>query len=615
MSSINKQFITAALTKDFPSTKRFLKFKKSFYSENKLPQPTNADIRELYEEMIAQKKIKRKISFEQSMLSRGVRTQSGVAVVAVLTKPYACPGKCAFCPSEENMPKSYLSNEPAVMRAIMNKFNPYRQVQSRLHALMINGHSTNKIELIVMGGTFSYFPKKYQVWFVKECFRACNEFELSRKSKYLPHRITEVENRKSDKKWQRQILEEQEIKKQHSPSQKVSFLQKQLLHEQKKNAKNKTKMVGLTLETRPDWINEKEIINFRELGCTRVELGVQSIYDDILKKNQRGHLTQSTIVATKLLKEAGFKINYHMMPGLYGSSPFSTTCVKGVKVRGTRTLGGFSDLQMFKELFSNPDYQPDMLKIYPTVVIKGTLLYRWWKQGKYKPLDNDTFEKLVIKIKNEAIPPYIRIQRLVRDVPLPSIEAGPTISNLRQVVAPKAHCQCIRCREIKGDYNQVAQQGGRSSRRRVTKWSDGRGGTSLLHYQISKTEKNTNQKIFLNRIDYPASDGKEIFLQFIDNDNRLYALLRLRINSASAPAPAIIREVHTYGKVTAVGKKDKNSPQHIGLGRKLLQEAEKIAKTEFGLTKIAVISGVGVRDYYRKNGYRLQNTYMIKRLG
>jgi elongator complex protein 3 len=583
MSAIHHQFITSALKKSFPSTERFLKFKKQFYNGHRLPQPTNADIRELYEKMIAQKEIKRKPSFEKSMLSRGVRTQSGVAVVAVLTKPYACPGKCAFCPSEENMPKSYLSNEPAVMRAIMNKFNPYKQIQARLHALMLNGHSTDKIELIVMGGTFSYFPKKYQYWFIKECFRACNEFELSRKSKVI--------NKKSSN---------------------LSLIQlsEQLLKEQHKNEKNKTKMVGLTLETRPDWINKKEIINFRQLGCTRVELGVQSIYDNILKKNRRGHLTQSTIDATKLLKEAGFKINYHMMPGLYGSSPFSTTCVKGVKVRGTRTLGGFSDLKMFKELFSNPDYQPDMLKIYPTVVIKGTPLYRWWKQGKYKPLDNDTFEKLVIKIKNKAIPPYVRIQRLVRDVPLPSIEAGPTISNLRQVVAPKAHCQCIRCREIKGDYQSTLCVKGvkiRGIQRRESYAGQVRtlGGFS---------EKNTNQKIFLNRIDYSASDGKEIFLQFIDNDNRLYALLRLRINSSSTPASAIIREVHTYGKVTAVGKKDKNSPQHIGLGRQLLQEAEKIAKTEFGLTKIAVISGVGVRDYYRKNGYRLQNTYMIKKL-
>ncbi len=567
MQNIHHKFIKKALKKSFPSTERFLKFKKQFYNGNKLPQPTNADIRELYEKMITQKKIKRKQSLEKVMLSRGVRTQSGVAVVAVLTKPYACPGKCAFCPTEENMPKSYLSNEPAVMRAIMNKFSPYKQIQSRLHALMINGHLTNKIELIVMGGTFSYFPKQYQTWFIKECFRACNEYKRGINIKKV------VSQRKT---------------------------KKNLLQEQKKNEKAKTRIVGLTLETRPDWINKKEIINFRRLGCTRVELGVQSIYDEILKKNRRGHLTQATIQATKLLKEAGFKINYHMMPGLYGSTPFHPLR-RAQRMQGKgghppfreKEDGGFSDFKMFKELFTNPDYQPDMLKIYPTVVIKHTPLYHWWKQGKYKPLDNKTFEKLVIRIKNEAIPPYTRIQRLVRDVPLPSIEAGPTISNLRQVVAPKAHCQCIRCREIKGKYQSTS-------------------------------------KIFLHRINYPASDGQEIFLQFTDKENRLYALLRLRINQPKTTPknnskfqipnskfityPSIIREVHTYGKLASIGERDKNSPQHIGLGKKLLKEAERITKEEFGLNKIAIISGIGVRDYYRKNGYRLQNTYMVKKL-
>lgn len=578
---IHSQFISEALRKSFSSTEHFLKFKKQFYSKNKLPQPTNADLRELYEKMITQKKIKRKPELEKAMLSRSVRTQSGVAVVAVLTKPYACPGKCAFCPTEENMPKSYLSNEPAVMRAIMNKFNPYKQIQSRLQALMLNGHPIDKIELIVMGGTFSYFPKQYQTWFIKECFRACNEYHQNRKNK-------------------KRIVNQ---------SATLKNLQKSLLTEQKKNEKAKVKIVGLTLETRPDWIDKKEIINFRRLGCTRVELGVQSIYDKILKKNRRGHLTQATIQATKLLKEAGFKINYHMMPGLYGSIPgvneakvnkagpikcsdsgtldpaFSELITKNNKPLNYKTKqNNFSDFKMFKKLFTNPDYQPDMLKIYPTVVIKNTPLYRWWKQGKYKPLDNKTFEKLVIRIKNEAIPSYTRIQRLVRDVPLPSIEAGPTISNLRQVVAPKTHCQCIRCREIKGEYQSTS-------------------------------------KIFLHRIDYPASDGQEIFLQIIDDQNRLYALLRLRINNAnknlaipSLKNSSIIREVHTYGKLASIGKSDKNSPQHIGLGKKLLKEAERITKEEFGLNKIAVISGIGVRDYYRQNGYRLRNTYMVKKL-
>jgi len=546
------QLITQASKLKFKNPEKFLSFKKSFCGALKIPQPTNANLREIYEDLILNKKIQRNLILEKSMLSRAIRTQSGVAVVAVLTKPSTCPGKCIFCPTEKNMPKSYLSNEPAVMRAIMNKFDARNQVQSRLKALELNGHSTEKIELIVMGGTFSYFPKAYQKKFILDCFRAANDYNKKLK-------VYKVE------KFVKSVNEKLKI-------------------EQKKNETAKHRIVGLTLETRPDYIDEKEIINFRNLGCTRVELGVQTIYDDILIKNNRGHLIDATKRATKLLKDAGFKINYHMMPGLLGSTVSK-------------------DFKMFQELFKNPDFQPDMLKIYPTVVTKNSELYDIWKKGNYKALNDKQFEKLIIKIKNEAIPAYTRIQRLIRDVPLPSIEAGPTVSNLRQIIEKETHCQCIRCREIKGEY----------------KLSD---------------------KIILDRIDYDASDGKEIFLQYVSPDkNKLYSLLRLRIPSSvchlerskctveisknsskklksylptALNNSAIIREIHTYGKLTDISKKDKNSPQHIGLGKKLVLEAERIARDEFGMKKIAVISGVGVRNYYRKNGYRLRDTYMVK---
>ncbi len=601
--NISQQFIVTALKKSFPSTKSFLNFKKSFFSKNKLPQPTNADLREVYEKMVAQKMIKRNSGLEQAMLSRAIRTQSGVAIVAVLTKPSSCPGKCIFCPTEKNMPKSYLSNEPAVMRAIMNKFHPYKQIQSRLKALELNGHSTDKIELIVMGGTFSYFPKRYQKWFIKECFRACNDYGKPNKfrnsnrnrdndhnhnhdyncNRNSNHNLSQNHNHnynhshKTPKTKNLQILSNtyyRSICKKDNYKAKLTVFE-ELKHEQKRNEQAKHRIVGLTLETRPDYIDAKEILNFRQLGCTRVEIGVQSVFDDILKLNKRGHLTKDTIHATKLLKDAGFKINYHIMPGLYGSSPAK-------------------DFKMFQELFSNPDFQPDMLKIYPTVVIKNAKLYKLWKSGKYQAMTDKQFENLIIKIKNKIIPPYTRIQRLVRDVPLPSIEAGPKISNLRQLVAKKADCQCIRCREIKGEFSP-------------------------------------KNKIILNRIDYKASDGKEIFLQFTNKQNKLYALLRLRIPSfqneklyQKLPVlrnSAIIREVHTYGKLTAVGQKDKTSPQHIGLGKKLIKEVEKIAHRELtkldipkSQQKIAVISGIGVRAYYRKLGYRLQDTYMTKKL-
>jgi len=547
--NLHENLIKSATQTAFSHPSKFLKFKKQFCSRAKIPQPTNANLRQLYEKMVREKKIKRNFNLEKAMLAHSARTQSGVAIIAVLTKPYACPGQCVFCPTEKNIPKSYLPNEPAVMRAVMNKFNPYHQVQSRIKALELNGHNTDKIELIVMGGTFSYFPKHYQKWFIAECFRACNEYKKSKNT-----------NAKTT-----------------------------LEKEQKRNENSKHRIVGLTLETRPDYIDEKEILNFRKLGCTRVELGVQTIFDDILKLNKRGHKVSATIRATRLLKDAGFKINYHLMPGLYGSNRQK-------------------DYEMFARLFSDSNFQPDMLKIYPTLVIKNSQLYRLWKKGAYQPLTDRDFENLIIKVKNEIIPPYIRIQRLVRDVPLPSIEAGPKISNLRQIIAAKTHCQCIRCREVKETYK-------------------------------------SDNKIILDRIDYNGSGGKEIFLQFIDSPsaskketdnkrNKLYALLRLRIPSSLISSSsqkkeqkntlyekipvlknaALIREVHTFGKLIPIGKKEKKSPQHIGLGKKLIQEAEKIAREEFGISKIAVISGVGVRNYYRKLGYRLKDNYMVKKI-
>jgi elongator complex protein 3 len=516
----------------------FQMLKKKLSGKLKLPIPTNADMRDRYEEMILQGALTKNSNFEKLLMSRKIRTQSGVAVVAVLTKSYPCPGKCLYCPTEKAMPKSYLSNEPAVMRAIHAKFNPYRQVQDRLRSLEINGHKTDKIELIVMGGTFSALPKRYQKQFIAECFRACNNY---------PNK--------------NQLLNSLQLQKNETLNKKNVYLYK----EQKRNEKAKHRIIGLTLETRPDYIDEKEIINFRNLGCTRVELGVQSIFDDVLKKNRRGHSVVATIEATKLLKNAGFKINYHMMPGLPGSDQKK-------------------DFKMFEELFSNDNFQPDMLKIYPTVVIKNSALYNLWKKKKYKALTDEQFERFIIKVKNELIPPYVRISRLVRDVPATSIVAGPKVSNLRQIISQKTNCPCIRCREVRADYE-------------------------------------INEKIILDRINYKASDGYETFLQFTSPDKKkLFALLRLRVSQnqdhfiSALKNSALIREVHTYGKMTEISKTQKDSPQHIGLGKKLILEAERIAKQEFGMKKIAVISGVGVREYYKKLGYKLQATYMVKNL-
>jgi elongator complex protein 3 len=308
MNSGYDNFIKLAIKKLPENGDDFSALKKELSGQLKLKMPTNADLRGRYEEMIKERKIKRNLSFEKVLISRKIRTASGVAIVAVLTKAYPCPGKCIYCPTEKNMPKSYLSDEPAVMRAIHSKFNPYHQVQSRLQALELNGHHTDKIELIVMGGTFSCLPKDYQKKFIAECFRACNDYP-----RFSPFGKGGL---KGDLKNNLGFS---------NPSQPPfskgrGLLVKTLSKEQRRNERTRHRIIGLTLETRPDYIDAREIINFRELGCTRVELGVQSIFNDVLQKNKRGHNVKRTIQATKLLKDAGFKINYHIMPGLPGSN-------------------------------------------------------------------------------------------------------------------------------------------------------------------------------------------------------------------------------------------------------------------------------------------------------
>lgn len=403
------------------------------------------------------------------------------------------------------------------MRAILNKYDPYKQVEMRLRALVMTGHPTDKIELRIIGGTWSFYPKKYQEWFVGRCFAAAN------------------------------------------CNNTVGV--KSLQAEQKYNETAKYRIIGLSIETRPDFVNDAEIKRLRKLGVTMVELGVQSIYDDILKLIKRGHGRKEIIRATELLKDAGFKICYQMMPNLPGSSI----------VR---------DKKMFIELFSNPDFRPDMLKIYPCALLKETPLYNWWKNKKYKPYTSKQLIGLMKTVK-KLVPPYVRIQRITRDIPSQSIVVGPAkISNLRQMIA--GNCRCIRCREIKGNYNP-------------------------------------KEKLRLFRQDYHASGGEEIFLSF-ENKNRtkLYSLLRLRLINSVKSRSAIIREVHTYGKSLEVGLHaggltSTRSPQHKGLGKKLILEAEKISKKS-GVKTIKVISGIGAREYYRKLGYRLEKTYMIKNL-
>ncbi len=521
--SYEKLIIKNLIQKKIKTAEEFFVLQRKLSKQFKKSFPKNIYLLKAYRDLVKAGNINPDTILENILKTRKIRTLSGIASITVITKPYPCPGKCLYCPDEIDMPKSYLANEPACMRAVLTKFDPYKQVDTRIKSLRLTGHATDKIELIVLGGTWSYYPKNYQIWFIKRCFDAANQKKA-----------------------------------------------KDLKTAQKINEKAKNRIIGLTLETRPDYITTREIKNMRNLGCTRVEMGVQSIFDDILKYNRRGNTVEEIIKATKLLKNAGFKVTYHMMLNLPGSS---------IK----------KDEAMFKELFSNPNFQPDQLKIYPCVVLKTAPLYKLWQQKKYKPYSDKQLVNLLIKIK-QKIPPYVRIIRIIRDIPAQSIVAGNKMSNLRQILQQnKVKCQCIRCREP--------------------------------HEKIAK-------KLKLFRQDYSASTGQEIFLSYEDPQrNNIFAFLRLRLVRRSLGKgetlpilknSALIRELHVYGRVAELAqsakRKTQNRIQHKGLGKKLMDEAEKIVKKETNLKKIAVISGIGVREYYKKLGYKLKDEYMIKNL-
>jgi len=469
---------------------------------------------------------------------RPSRVLSGVTVVAVMTAPYPCPhGKCAYCPGgpEYGTPQSYYGDEPALMRALRVGYDPYEQVRVRLRQYEYLGYRPSKVDVIVMGGTFTALPEHYQEWFVTSLFEAFNRYPEDRPEK-LPS------------------LEEAQLR----------------------NETARIRVVGLTFETRPDHISEYVVNRLLYLGGTRVEIGVQSIYDDVLRIVERGHTVKETIKATQLLKDSGFKVVYHIMPGLPGSN-FER------------------DLEMVRELFENPDFRPDMLKIYPTLVVKGTKLYQWWVEGKYKALSDEEAVELISEMYR-YIPKWVRIMRIQRDLPAQYIEAGPKKGNLRELVELRALSKGIKINEIR--FREV--------------------GRSLL----LKGRKLANVEVLVT--EYEASGGIEVFISAEDTQNDvLVGLLRLRIPSEKAFRPeidsktAIIRELHVYGPQLPVGEKPRDiDTQHLGVGAKLLKKAEEIAYSKYDRRKILILSGIGVREYYRKLGYwREKNSpYMMKLL-
>ncbi len=513
---------------------------------------------------------KLKIKVPDILQKRKVRTISGVSPIGILTKQYPCPGQCTYCPTEDRMPKSYMKSQPAAARAFRNNFHPFTQVQGRILALDESGHPTSKLEVIVMGGTWSFLPHKYQSWYVRKIFEAANNDQSTISNKQLT--IEEKD-------------ECEAVKTNCNTPQKKS-----LKDIQKINETAKKRVVGLTLETRPDYINEKELKRMREFGCTRLEIGVQTLDDEVQKITKRGHYKKDVVRAMKLMKNYGFKICTHLMPGLPGSNLEK-------------------DLAWMKEIYSNPDFRPDFVKIYPCQVVPNSELAITWEKGEFKPYDDEEIIKLLVQFYI-FVPEWTRIMRLMRDIPVSNILDGAKFSNLRQII----HSQPNKLKEIVGnDFYE------KHDLKNITDVFRDIRAREIGFAQVDLQ----NIKPVLVRRDYDSSDGKEVFLSYESPDKKyLFALLRLRKPSAdfepqffrrALTNAALIREVHSYGTEKSVGS-DAGIGQHRGLGKKLLEEAEKIAREEWKLSKISVISGVGTREYYRKFGYELVSTYMTKKL-
>jgi len=445
-------------------------------------------------------------------VKKPVRSVSGVTPLTVVLKPRKCNhGTCLYCPGGDFVPQSYTDKSPAIMRALALKFDPYEQVQARLKVLEKMGHPTDKIEIIILGGTFLQYDLDYQYDFVKNCFDSLN-----------------------------------------------GVASKNLEEAKKINETSKHRCVALCIENRPDNCSQEEIKRMLEFGCTRVEIGVQLPDDEIYKKINRGHTVKDVIEATKRLKDAGFKVGYHFMPGLPYSNPSK-------------------DLELFREMFEKEEFRPDQLKIYPCQIIEGSPLEKIYKKIGYKPYSTEQMKEL-LKEMFPIIPNYCRIMRIMREVPKEKMLTEPMKLDLRNIIEENLRKQGVKIKEIR-----------------------------MREVGFNKSE-GLDTNLRLKMTTYSASGGKEYFLEVVNGEDVLFGLLRLRTFSNNA----IVRELHVYGQSLRLGEEGKLS-QHKGIGKWLLQEAEKITR-ENNIKSLRIISGVGVREYYRKLGYSIDKDgiYMEK---
>jgi elongator complex protein 3 len=533
--------------------------KRDIAKSHKLPTiPTNIQLLlSLPEKEIPQ--------YRDILLTKPTRTISGVSPVAIMTAPSGCPhGKCTFCPGGLNspwgdVPQSYTGHEPATMRGIRNDYDAYLQVFNRLQQYVLLGQSLDKIEIIVMGGTFTATSKVYQEQFIYGTYKAMNDFSKlfveNGQINYLKFKeFYALPGDMYDKFRETKIKQKLLVIKN---STKTTLEEEQLINETAY-----VRCVALCIETKPDWgYLEHGNVMLRQ-GCTRVELGIQSVYDDVLKEVHRGHDSADSKRSIQILRDLGFKINFHYMPGL----PLTDR---------QRDLAGM------KQLFTDEGYKPDMIKMYPCMVGPGTPLFHQWKAGKFEPITTEEAASRIVEWK-KTVPEYCRIQRVQRDVPTKYWEAGVDRTNLRQIAhnTYEVVCRCIRCREPKG---------------KQVNWN-------AVEIKVEQ---------------YLASGGNEFFISAEDRENDLLlGFCRLRFPSEFlrpeiTKDSALLRELHVYGTATAIG--EEGVVQHKGWGKKLMAKAEEIAR-ENSKNKMVVISGVGVKEYYRKLGYCGEGPYMAKNL-
>ena len=563
----------------------FHKIKNEIYKGYDIPKPfPSIRILERYDERVKEGEFEEDDLFRRLLRKRWVRSLSGVTVISLLTKFWGCPGKCVYCPTFEGLPKSYIPHEPAVMRAELNKFDPIMQIHNRLRALEVTGHKIEKNDVRIIGGTWSFYPREYQEDFIKWIYDAFNSYEDMKphieKTDFAHDRFASFKLKEGFKMYESKTLEEAI----------------------ERNKTCKQRVIGMAIETRPDWITPEEIVRLRRFWVTRVEIGYQSTDDEVNEKNKRGHGNYESIWATKMLKDAGFKVVAHMMPNLIGSTPEK-------------------DITSMEECFDNQLFRPDELKIYPMVVTDKAELTDIWRDGWFEAYDDETLIDLMCELELR-VPEYTRINRTYRDIPASEILHGSTLSNLRQLVEDKItagwkHLVDIRSREIKDKHNDPT-------------------------------------KAVLKTVKYEASDGIEYFMTYEDPEDRtIFSLLRLRIPSSivspesdqtfamttdaaksqkenidpervlhssmtdyfpELKGAALIREIHTFGDQMSIWERGKKFWQHIGFGKRLIEEAERISKQEHNLDKIAVIAGVWVQQYYEKRGYHEEETYMVKNI-